>query len=110
MKATVASFAAFFATASAFMAPTPMRTAAPRAAKSGMSMSAKSASIPFMPQPEKLDGSMAGDVGFDPLGLSNINIDFSEVCTVVCTGSAVIGWHETCEHCSKVLKVESGAK
>lgn len=30
----------------------------------------KSASVPFLSQPANLDGSMAGDVGFDPLGLS----------------------------------------
>jgi hypothetical protein len=33
----------------------------------------KSASLPFMNRPKLLDGSMAGDVGFDPLGLSNID-------------------------------------
>lgn len=33
----------------------------------------KSASLPFLNRPALLDGSMAGDVGFDPLGLSNIN-------------------------------------
>jgi len=32
----------------------------------------KSAALPFMNRPALLDGSMAGDVGFDPLGLSNI--------------------------------------
>merc|ERR1719251_167222 len=31
-----------------------------------------SKSLPFLPRPEKLDGSMAGDVGFDPMGLSEI--------------------------------------
>jgi hypothetical protein len=31
-----------------------------------------SASIPFQAQPEKLDGTMLGDIGFDPLGLSNL--------------------------------------
>ena len=30
----------------------------------------KSKAMPFLSQPEKLDGSMAGDVGFDPLGFS----------------------------------------
>lgn len=82
MKATISSFAALVASASAFMAPTPLRTTAPKA--SGMSMaSGKSASIPFMPQPEKLDGSMAGDVGFDPLGLANIKLDFTKVCACI---------------------------
>lgn len=33
----------------------------------------KSKSLPFMNRPPLLDGSMAGDVGFDPLGLSNID-------------------------------------
>jgi light-harvesting complex I chlorophyll a/b binding protein 1 len=34
-----------------------------------------SKSLPFLPCPEKLDGSMAGDVGFDPMGLSEIQQD-----------------------------------
>jgi len=34
-----------------------------------------SKSIPFLPRPEKLDGSMAGDMGFDPMGLSEIQQD-----------------------------------
>lgn len=33
----------------------------------------KSQSLPFLNRPALLDGSMAGDVGFDPLGLSNID-------------------------------------
>ncbi len=36
-------------------------------------MDAKSKSMPFMEAQPLLDGSLAGDVGFDPLGLSNIN-------------------------------------
>ncbi|KAG8464228.1 hypothetical protein KFE25_003291 [Diacronema lutheri] len=31
-----------------------------------------SASIPFAPKPAKLDGTLLGDIGFDPLGLSNL--------------------------------------
>lgn len=34
-----------------------------------------SKSLPFLPRPEKLDGSMAGDVGFDPMGISEIQQD-----------------------------------
>lgn len=34
---------------------------------------ARSKSIPFLSQPTKLDGTMSGDEGFDPLGLSNID-------------------------------------
>jgi light-harvesting complex I chlorophyll a/b binding protein 1 len=33
----------------------------------------RSQALPFMNRPPLLDGSMAGDRGFDPLGLSNIN-------------------------------------
>jgi len=33
----------------------------------------RSKALPFMNRPPLLDGSMAGDVGFDPLGLSNID-------------------------------------
>merc|ERR1719384_2831474 len=33
----------------------------------------RSKSLPFLTRPPLLDGSMAGDVGFDPLGLSNID-------------------------------------
>lgn len=36
-------------------------------------MAEKSKSIPFLPQPPLLDGSMAGDEGFDPLRLSEIS-------------------------------------
>ena len=36
-----------------------------------------SKSLPFLPRPEKLDGSMAGDVGFDPMGLSEIQQDLT---------------------------------
>mmetsp|Transcript_36831 Transcript_36831/g.86022 ORF Transcript_36831/g.86022 Transcript_36831/m.86022 type:complete len:207 (-) Transcript_36831:366-986(-) len=43
--------------------------AAPR---SSLSMQAKSKAIPFLDQPPALDGTMAGDIGFDPLLLSNI--------------------------------------
>lgn len=38
---------------------------------------AKSQSLPFLEAPEKLDGSMIGDVGFDPLELSNIQTDLN---------------------------------
>ena len=37
-----------------------------------VSMVEKSAALPFMDAPDKLDGSLVGDVGFDPLGLSNL--------------------------------------
>jgi hypothetical protein len=34
-----------------------------------------SKSIPFLTRPEKLDGTMPGDMGFDPMGLSEIQQD-----------------------------------
>jgi light-harvesting complex I chlorophyll a/b binding protein 1 len=37
----------------------------------------RSKSIPFLPRPINLDGSMVGDVGFDPMYLSSIPKDFS---------------------------------
>jgi light-harvesting complex I chlorophyll a/b binding protein 4 len=40
--------------------------------RSAVSMSAKSASVPFLDRPSKLDGSMPADFGFDPLGFSNM--------------------------------------
>lgn len=40
-------------------------------------MMAKSKSLPFLDQPAALDGTMPGDVGFDPLGLTeNINLPY----------------------------------
>ncbi|KAJ1424390.1 fucoxanthin chl a/c light-harvesting protein [Ochromonadaceae sp. CCMP2298] len=36
-------------------------------------MAERSRSLPFMLKPSKLDGTLAGDEGFDPLGLSNID-------------------------------------
>lgn len=44
------------------------------ASRSAVALSAeKSQALPFLNRPPLLDGSMAGDVGFDPLGLSNID-------------------------------------
>lgn len=36
---------------------------------------ANSKAIPFLPRPEALDGSLVGDVGFDPLGFSKTKED-----------------------------------
>ncbi|KAL7472364.1 hypothetical protein ACHAXS_012691 [Conticribra weissflogii] len=46
---------------------------APLARSSTALNAEKSQALPFMNRPPLLDGSMAGDVGFDPLGLSNID-------------------------------------
>lgn len=37
----------------------------------------RSKALPFLPRPANLDGSMVGDVGFDPFYLSSIPKDFS---------------------------------
>jgi len=63
MKVVVAL--SFLSGASAF-APAP-RQASP----SSVALDAKSKAVPFMECPEKLDGSMAGDVGFDPMRISD---------------------------------------
>ncbi|KAI0563886.1 Light-harvest protein [Gracilaria domingensis] len=76
-------------TSSAFAARhAPVRTAR-------FSMSA-SKSVPFLPQPEKLDGTLAGDVGFDPLGFSDMfDINFLREAEVkhgrICM-LAIVGW------------------
>lgn len=44
----------------------------PNTARTSIALNAKSQAIPFLDAPPALDGSMAGDVGFDPLGLSGI--------------------------------------
>jgi len=38
-------------------------------------LNAKSKSVPFIEQPPALDGTLPGDVGFDPLGLSSLWAD-----------------------------------
>jgi len=48
-----------------------------RAVSVSLNAAEMSKSLPFLPRPEKLDGSMAGDVGFDPMGLSEIQQDLS---------------------------------
>ena len=45
----------------------------PSLAPQTVAVAANSLSMPFLEQPKNLDGSMAGDVGFDPLGLSEID-------------------------------------
>lgn len=40
--------------------------------RSAVSLNAKSRALPFLEAPPKLDGTLAGDAGFDPLGLSEI--------------------------------------
>jgi hypothetical protein len=47
--------------------------AAPRTSRTVVSAApGKSTAIPFLPQPKNLDGSLPGDVGFDPAGFTNV--------------------------------------
>jgi len=64
----------------------------------GMRMQAKSKAVPFLSQPENLDGSMAGDVGFDPFGFSGFfdvkwlreaELKHGRICMFAATGCLV---------------------
>jgi hypothetical protein len=61
------------ATAAAF-APPSARTSAATTTTSSLNAE-MSKSLPFLVAPEKLDGSMPADFGFDPMGLSEIQQD-----------------------------------
>jgi len=88
MKFAVASTLAFAGSAAAFSNPSMTfsfgkKKAAPKAAPkiSGASPSAEawanagpSQALPFATAPATLDGSMLGDVGFDPLGFSTVPV------------------------------------
>jgi light-harvesting complex I chlorophyll a/b binding protein 1 len=71
MFARFFAFFALFAGVSAFITPSSSIRS------TSVITNAKSKSVPFLEAPAALDGSMVGDVGFDPLGLSEINFDFS---------------------------------
>lgn len=65
----IAILASFLCSVTAFV---PTRSA--QSSRMAVSMAAeRSKSLPFLLKPAKLDGSLAGDEGFDPLGLSNID-------------------------------------
>jgi len=66
-------------------------------------MMAKSVSLPFLEAPPALDGSLAGDVGFDPLGLSGMfSLDYmreaelkhGRICQLATAGYVAVdlGW------------------
>jgi hypothetical protein len=46
-----------------------LSTQAPRINSVALNAEEMSKSIPFLVKPDKLDGSMAGDMGFDPMRL-----------------------------------------
>ena len=86
MKTSFALAALLPACATAFLAPAPLPAAtAARTRSVGVSMMAeRSKSLPFLLKPKNLDGSMAGDVGFDPL-----------------VRRSRVGWVERCRLCGR---------
>ncbi|EKX46165.1 light-harvesting Chl a protein 7 [Guillardia theta CCMP2712] len=66
--------AACVAAATAFSPSAPLArpSSSRNVAAVGPRMQAMSKSIPFLKKPAALDGTLAGDVGFDPLGLSSV--------------------------------------
>ncbi|KAK1748764.1 chlorophyll a-b binding domain-containing protein [Skeletonema marinoi] len=62
-------------TALALLAGSAAAFAPAQVAKSSTALNAeKSKALPFMNRPALLDGSMAGDVGFDPLGFPTLTM------------------------------------
>ena len=71
MMKAAATLALLAGSASAF-APAPQSGGSARAAtSSSLSAAEMSTSLPFLVKPAALDGSMIGDVGFDPIGFSD---------------------------------------
>mmetsp|Transcript_14930 Transcript_14930/g.32034 ORF Transcript_14930/g.32034 Transcript_14930/m.32034 type:complete len:215 (+) Transcript_14930:85-729(+) len=88
------SVGAFSATKARVGAASSQRTGAAR--RSSVAMMAKSPSVPFMEVPPALDESMAGYVGFDPLGISSaLNIKWLQEAEIkhgrICM-LATLGW------------------
>jgi len=52
---------------------------APSSPVTSVVMAAKSKAMPFLECPPALDGTLPGDVGFDPLGFTNINWNMAEL-------------------------------
>jgi len=97
--------AAAFAPSSAGPARNVVTQTSESKGRSSVVLSEMSKSIPFLTVPEKLDGSMPGDMGFDPMGLSDIQTDLryarwaelkhGRVCMLAVTGMV---WQEYGAH------------
>lgn len=73
MRSLTLATLALASTATAFVLPP-----APKGSGSHLTeLHAKSRAVPFLDAPKALDGSMVGDVGFDPLKLSDLEWDLS---------------------------------
>jgi light-harvesting complex I chlorophyll a/b binding protein 1 len=73
----LASSAAAFAPEAVKQASSSLNAMPERKWDSMVDKTERSASLPWLPRPVNLDGSMVGDVGFDPFYLSSIPKDFS---------------------------------
>ena len=69
MARSLLAASALCATAGAFLGPAPSATS--------VAVRESSEAFPFLQRPEKLDGSMVGDVGFDPLRLAEVQVDLN---------------------------------
>jgi len=63
------SLLALFTSSSAFLTPNSMPTSTSKNSLTTCQVTSKS--LPFLEAPAKLDGTMVGDVGFDPIGFSD---------------------------------------
>mmetsp|Transcript_784 Transcript_784/g.2223 ORF Transcript_784/g.2223 Transcript_784/m.2223 type:complete len:201 (-) Transcript_784:268-870(-) len=70
MRSTILSL--LLASASAFA---PAQQSAARTNSVALNAEEMSKAIPFLVRPDKLDGSMPGDMGFDPMRISDIQTD-----------------------------------
>mmetsp|Transcript_27656 Transcript_27656/g.36996 ORF Transcript_27656/g.36996 Transcript_27656/m.36996 type:complete len:247 (+) Transcript_27656:80-820(+) len=77
VSALLAGSAAAFAPASTCPTATSLNAMPDRMWDSMVDPTERSKALPFLPRPINLDGSMVGDVGFDPFYLSSIPKDFS---------------------------------
>ena len=82
------------------------------------SRAGKSKAMPFLSQPPNLDGSMAGDVGFDPLGMSTFldvkwlreaELKHGRICMLAWTGCIVQVYQCFSVAQMKVLFVHNGS-
>ena len=84
MKSFAAAVSALMATSAMAFAPSPttesstaLKAMPDRMWDKMVDPTERSASLPWLPRPINLDGSMAGDVGFDPFYLSSIPKNFA---------------------------------
>lgn len=75
--AMMASSAAAFAPASTSESVASMKAMPDRMWDEMVDKTERSAALPFLPRPKALDGTLAGDVGFDPFYLSSIPKNFA---------------------------------